>query len=251
MLPKDVTDLLEGFVRGFDSDRPAVIEFRKAHNNAAQSFVGRGFGVNCSVVIPIGQKLTSYLEEKAKFVWGKLQEVVISLQIAAYPDFSNDLKSQVAAHFNPTRQAAENYLENVRVGFKAPTGYTVENKRAFDNILTKINAEVDLFCAAYTVRMEKINQTGGTTYNFDKFTGVFGPVTNSEVSVHDNSSIYKLLIDHNVPMRKRHELEEIMEELKTASPEIKPSIMQRGKNWIVENKEFLGASAEIVSKIFG
>lgn len=248
MLPKQVTELLDGFVRSYDFAHRADEEFRKAHNRAAERQVQRGFpGLNGAFYYQMIESLSSFLEGRTTFIWVKLQEVTSLTETAFYPEMATDMKAVIAAGYDPTRKAAEQYLERLRQGL----GHSIEAKRAFDQTILNINAEVDLFCAAYTARKDKINQTGGTTYNFDKFTGVFGPVTNSEVSVHDNSSIFKLLIDHNVPMRERHELEGIMEELKTAPPENKPSLVQRGKDWIVRNKEFLGASTEIVSKALG
>lgn len=89
---------------------------------------------------------------------------------------------------------------------------------------------------------------GGMVFNIGAVHGPVGNITNSHVTVCDYSSVHQLLIDHNVPMRERHDLEGIMEELKTAPPEKKPSIVQRGKDWIMKNKEFLGTSAEILAK---
>jgi hypothetical protein len=99
---------------------------------------------------------------------------------------------------------------------------------------------------------EKENQSAGNmVFHIGNVQGNVGNVTNSQVTVYDYSSVHTLLIDRKVPMSERHELEGIMEELKTAPPEKKPSLIQRGKDWITKNKEFLGASTEIVSKIIG
>lgn len=89
------------------------------------------------------------------------------------------------------------------------------------------------------------------TFNIQKFTGVFGNVTGSQVTVYDYSSVSQLLLDHQVPKAERRELEDLMDDLKTAPPEKKPSLIQKGKDWIVKNKEFLGASAEAVGRAIG
>lgn len=91
----------------------------------------------------------------------------------------------------------------------------------------------------------------GHVYNIQKFTGVLGNVTGSQVTVYDYSSVSQLLLDHSVPKAERRELEDIMDDLKSAPPEKKPSLIQKGKDWIVRNKEFLGASAEAVGKAIG
>ena len=99
---------------------------------------------------------------------------------------------------------------------------------------------------------EKEKQSAGNmVFNIGSVQGNVGNVTNSQVTICDYSSVHTLLIDRKVPMKERHELEGIMEELKTAPPEKKPSIVQRGMDWIAKNKGFLGASAEIVSKAIG
>jgi large-conductance mechanosensitive channel len=99
---------------------------------------------------------------------------------------------------------------------------------------------------------EKEKQSAGNmVFNIGTVQGNVGNVSHSQANFQNYSAVHQLLIDQNVPMRERHELEGIMEELKTAPPEKKPSLIQRGKDWITKNKEFLGASAEIVSKAIG
>jgi hypothetical protein len=88
-------------------------------------------------------------------------------------------------------------------------------------------------------------------FNIQKFTGVFGNVTGSQVTIYDYSSVSQLLLDHNVPKAERRELEDIMDDLKNATPEKKPPLIQKGKDWIIKNKEFLGASAEAVGRAIG
>lgn len=165
MLPKQVTDLTDGFVRVFDSEHPATIEFRKAHNKAAESLVQRGFGSAGNLLYPISKEVTAYLEKKAQFVWDKLQQVITSTEIESYPELNTDLKSQVASYFNPTRQAAEYYMEEIRRASDAPTGYTTQIKVTLDNILLKVSAEVDLFCAKYAMNEKKKNSLPTIIYN--------------------------------------------------------------------------------------
>jgi hypothetical protein len=89
------------------------------------------------------------------------------------------------------------------------------------------------------------------TFHIQKFTGVFGNVTNSTVTLYDYSSIQQLLIDHKIPKDDRRELEDIMDELKEAQPEKKPSLLARAEKWIVKHKEVLGVATEAVSKAVG
>jgi len=88
-------------------------------------------------------------------------------------------------------------------------------------------------------------------FNIQKFTGVLGNVTNSQVNLYDYSTVNQLLIDRNIPKQDRRELEDIMDELKEAPPEKKPSLLKRGEDWIVKHKELLEAAGEAVGKAIG
>jgi len=88
-------------------------------------------------------------------------------------------------------------------------------------------------------------------FNIQKFTGVLGNVQNSQVTLYDYGSVNQLLIDHHVPKNARRELEDILDELKEAPPEKKPSLIARGEAWIVKHKELLGTGAELIGKAVG
>jgi len=88
-------------------------------------------------------------------------------------------------------------------------------------------------------------------FNIQHFTGVLGDVSHSSVQVYDYSSLHQTLKQQNVPQQERNELENIMDELKTADATKKKSLLEKGKAWLVKNQEFLGASASIVRKALG
>ncbi len=71
-------------------------------------------------------------------------------------------------------------------------------------------------------------------FNIQKFTGILGNVQNSQVALYDYSSVQQLLVDHKIPKEDRRELEDIMDELKDAPSEKKPSLLKRGEDWIVK-----------------
>lgn len=71
------------------------------------------------------------------------------------------------------------------------------------------------------------------------------------MQVYDHSSLYQTLKQQNVPQQERNELENIMDEFKTANADKKKSLLEKGKAWVVKNQEFLGASASIVRKALG
>ncbi len=89
------------------------------------------------------------------------------------------------------------------------------------------------------------------TFHIQNATGVFGNVSNSQVTIYDYSSVHQTLKQAGVPQDARNEIENIMDALKTAKPDEKKSLIERGKSWIVKNEQLLGASASIVRKAFG
>lgn len=98
---------------------------------------------------------------------------------------------------------------------------------------------------------EQERQAAAQNITIQNFKGVLGDVSHSHVEVHDYSTIHQTLRDHNVPQMERNEIENIMDDLKKATPAERPSLLERGKAWVVKNKEFLGASVVIVRKALG
>ena len=85
-------------------------------------------------------------------------------------------------------------------------------------------------------------------FNIQNVTGIVGNVQDFQVTLYDYGTINQLLIDHKVPKQDRRELEDIMDELKDAPPDKKPSLIKRGKAWVVKHKGLLGTAAEAVGK---
>jgi hypothetical protein len=89
------------------------------------------------------------------------------------------------------------------------------------------------------------------TFNIQKFTGIIGNVSHSNVQLYDYSAVHQTLKESGVPQSERNALENIMDDLSKAAPAQKPGLIEKAKGWVVKNKEFLGASAEIVRKSLG
>ena len=97
---------------------------------------------------------------------------------------------------------------------------------------------------------------GNLTFNIGTVHGAVGNLTNSpttinNVTVHDYSSIQQLLVERNIPKPDRRELEDIMDELKEASPKKKPTLIARAEKWVVKHQEILGVAVETVRKALG
>lgn len=148
MLPPKLLELTNQFIEVYDSEHSFIVEFRKAHTSALAR-LPKGFDDGPSNVILIGNNLTVYLDHRIVFIWEKYKHIIQSIGVIFYPELSQDLKIQIALHFNKARLQAETYLEGVRKTCNAPTGYTAQTKNAFENVLKRINVEIDQFCVAY------------------------------------------------------------------------------------------------------
>ncbi len=74
-------------------------------------------------------------------------------------------------------------------------------------------------------------------FHIQHVTGIVGNVTDSNVNVYDFGSINQQLKQWNVPQSERNDLENIIDALKTSRPEEKPSLIEKGKAWIVRNSD--------------
>jgi hypothetical protein len=96
---------------------------------------------------------------------------------------------------------------------------------------------------------QKAAQNSNVHFHGD-FKGVFGSVTGHNVQIGDYASIHEQLKEAGVSQEERNELENILDEIKTAKPEEKPSLMQRGIDWVGRNEKFLGALSTIIKGWF-
>ena len=88
-------------------------------------------------------------------------------------------------------------------------------------------------------------------FNIQHLTGVAGNVNESQIQIHDYSSVHQTLKQQQVPQEERNKLENLMDQIKAAPPEEKRGLLEQAKRWIVTNQDFLGASASIVRKALG
>jgi hypothetical protein len=200
VLPKQISDLTHSFVRAFDLEHPLETEFRNAHQRFAESLVKRGFGWPSGAMPGIGRMVMEHLENKAEFIWERLQHVITSTEVESYPEMNTDLKSEISTRLSPSVEAAEKYLENLRQGTGAPLGCVNELKKPLNNTLERLFAEVDLFCAKLAAAEQTKKEKGGPTFGY--FHGVLGDVTNSNVTVNDFGRVYQILKDHKIPRER-------------------------------------------------
>jgi hypothetical protein len=110
---------------------------------------------------------------------------------------------------------------------------------------------------AKSVRGLKCSMKGGRALeknqvvNIQNFTGVLGNVNESALEAHSIGCIQGQLEKCNLPEPNRKEIEEILREIATAKVPEKPSLMEKGKAWVVRNEKLLGATASILRKALG
>jgi hypothetical protein len=98
---------------------------------------------------------------------------------------------------------------------------------------------------------EKEKAARSQSIHIHSFTGVLGDVSGKNVQIGDYGSIHQHLKDAGVSQAERNELENILDALKKAKPDEKPSLVQRGMDWVGRNKEALGTLASVIKGWFG
>lgn len=254
MLPKQLVELLERYAGSFDAEHRQMDEFARAVEAGCQRQGGNASESQLKWDRDaILKSFVEYFESRSRFIWTKCQEIVSCTNVEAYPDLARDLKSLIEAHCTPILQAAMLYFEGVSDGLTYSHYFinihSMHIELAVDHVLARVNADVDLFCATYTRRKKELPTT--QVFNVGTVHGTVGNITNSQVTLSDYSSVGQILVDQGIPKQDRRELEDLMDELKEAPPEKKPSLLKRGEEWIVKHKEFLGAGAEAVGKAIG
>ena len=186
MLPKQIKDLADNFVRAFDLEHSPEKAFRDAHNKTAAFMVQNGLGWSGFAMGKFAKYATEYLEQRASFVREKLEQVITATGIEPYSELASDLKTQFASYLNPAVRGAESYFEMLRKTTEAPPGFTDQARTGFTTIITRTNAELEFFCASLPARHKNQNQSASVTIG--KLTGISGNVTNSHITVNDFSS---------------------------------------------------------------
>jgi hypothetical protein len=168
-------------------------------------------------------------------------------------------------HFSEVEFVAFPAPENIPLGdglggtfpFDFPQRFTVAGtqfKRIVDSVLNellKITTELQkrgIKGENMDFNEQEKQKAGSIVYNIGTVHGAVGNVSNSPVTFYDNKTINQLFVDKNIPKQDRRELEDILDELNSAEPAKKKSLVARAEELIVKHKEALGATAEIIIK---
>jgi hypothetical protein len=188
MLPKTVRDLVDNFIRAFDSERPQGRAFADAHNKTAEFIVKNGLGGWCGFALrPLANQLSAYLAERACLVRDRLKQAVEACKVECYPEMSTDLKGYFATSMNPAVEGAVSYFEMLRKTANEPDDFTNQARQQFNNVMLRIDAELDLFCAEHAANQRKLNldkgnQLANQVFNIDAVYGPVGNISNSQVT---------------------------------------------------------------------
>jgi hypothetical protein len=97
---------------------------------------------------------------------------------------------------------------------------------------------------------ERKKASESANVHIESFHGIYGNVTGHNVQVGDFSAINDRLKQAGISQPERNELETIMDAIKTAKPEDKPSLFKRGIAWVDKNKVSLGILAADITAWF-
>ncbi|MBK8817028.1 MAG: hypothetical protein IPN42_16655 [Methylococcaceae bacterium] len=85
-----------------------------------------------------------------------------------------------------------------------------------------------------------------TNINIHSFTGILGDVSSSNIQIGDYSSIHGTLKEKGVSQEERNELENLLDKIKTASPEEKKGLIQNGFEWLSRNASVIGTLSDTI-----
>jgi hypothetical protein len=96
---------------------------------------------------------------------------------------------------------------------------------------------------------EEVNKAK-SVINIGSFKGVLGDVSSSNIQFGDYSSIHHLLKEKGVSQDDRNDLENILDELKTAGPDEKKSLAKKGFEWLQRNAATIGTLSNTIREWF-
>lgn len=97
---------------------------------------------------------------------------------------------------------------------------------------------------------EEVDKAKSTVYNIQSFQGVLGNVDSSTVQVGDYSSVHSVLKEKGVSQKERNELENLLDEIKTAEPSQRKGLVKKGFEWVGRNASTIGTLSNTIKGWF-
>ena len=97
---------------------------------------------------------------------------------------------------------------------------------------------------------EKQKAAQAMSVQINHFSGIMGNVSGGTIQIGDYAWIHRQLKERGIPQQERNELENLLDELKTASGENKRSLAKRGLEWVAKHAETLGKIASVIRPWF-
>ena len=97
-----------------------------------------------------------------------------------------------------------------------------------------------------TFSQEEVQKAGNITYHIERFTGILGDVTYSQISIGDYASIHNELKEMGVPQEERNELENLLDNLKSSPPDERPTLIKKGLDWLARNSATIGSLSDTI-----
>lgn len=97
---------------------------------------------------------------------------------------------------------------------------------------------------------EEVDKAKSTVYNIQSFQGILGNVASSTVQVGDYSSIHSVLKEKGVSQKERNEIENLLDEIKTAKPSRRKGLLKKGFEWVGRNASTIGTLSNTIKGWF-
>jgi len=100
--------------------------------------------------------------------------------------------------------------------------------------------------AGMSFSKEEVTRAATITYNISQFTGVLGDVSSSQMQFGDFNRIYSELKRLGISQEERNDLENILDEVQTATGDRRSSLVRRGMEWVTRNSPAIGTLSETI-----
>lgn len=93
---------------------------------------------------------------------------------------------------------------------------------------------------------EEKKKAASQHFQITNFQGVIGDVQSEQLQIGNYSTIHSQLKELGFSQKERNELEDLLDELKTAKDSKKKNLAKKGLDWVMKNADKLGALSETI-----
>jgi len=151
MQPEQV-NLIRQFVEAYDSEHSMAVMFRGARTRVIHEDSKNGFMFSSSSLVRVCNGINGILKRRADFIWDKAKEVITTTGNPAQEGLAADFKALLREFMVPHIQYAKREFKEACTIARCGEGHIWEAIQTSENILLRLEADIDLFCAQFKMK---------------------------------------------------------------------------------------------------